>query len=119
MNAELHQSEVNCAVELAEDQDSLSSRYPADGLLSEQCVWHSFYAPVDPLLGSGSDTALPCCETLTTLILKLTKNLLQQATEENTGRKDERGEVGAEGGVQDWDLCPADTFEGESILALY
>lgn len=55
MNAE---SEANTGVELAGDQDSSSSRYPADGLLSEQCVWHPFYAPVDPLLGSGSETAL-------------------------------------------------------------
>lgn len=51
MNAELHQSEANGGVELAEDQDSSLSRYPADGLLSEQCVWHSFYAPVEPVVG--------------------------------------------------------------------
>lgn len=69
VNAELHQSEVNGGVELAGDQHSSTSRYPADGLLSEHCAWHSVYAPVEPLLGSGSDTALPCCETLTTLIL--------------------------------------------------
>lgn len=51
-------SEVNTAVELAGDQDSSSSRYPAECLLSEQSVWHPCYAPVDLLLGSGSDTAL-------------------------------------------------------------
>lgn len=60
---------MNGGAELAGDQDSLLSRYPADGLLSEQCIWHPFRATVDLVLGSGSDTTLLCCETLTTLIL--------------------------------------------------
>lgn len=87
---------------MAGDQDSSSSRYPADGLLSEQCVWHSFYAPVGPLLGSGSDTALPCCETLTTLILD-TKSFTAGYRGEDR-KKDGRG--GYFSGL--WDSGPAD-----------
>lgn len=93
--------------ELAEDQDFSSSRYPADGLFSEQCAWHLFYAPVDPVLGSDSDTALPCCGTLTTLILKLTQNPLQWTTENARGRMGAMGRVFLSGRS---DSGPADTF---------
>lgn len=71
-------------------------------------AWHSFNAPVDLLLGRGSDAALPCCETLTTLILnwhKISYSRLQRRTR----GKNRRGE---------WEPGPADTF-GQRDFWLY
>lgn len=66
--------------------------------------WTCYWAVVQTL-------ALPCSETLTTLILKK-KNLLQQATEENTGNTMERVDIPP---WVFWDSAPRDTF-GEFLV---
>lgn len=82
-----------------------------DGLLSEHCAWHSCYAPVDQLLASGSDTALPCCETLTTLILNWHKILYRAEDREMDGR----GWVV----LSALGFSPSRYIWGESLLDLY
>ena len=110
VNSELHYSEVRGGAELAGDQDTSSFRYAADGLLSEQCVWRPFCAPVGPLFGSSSVTAVPCCETLTTLILNWEKLLYRRI------RRKHRGRVGRDECYSDlWDLTVFWLFNQQQI----
>lgn len=69
----------------------------------------------NPLLGSGSDTALPRCETLTTLILNWHK-ILYSGLQRKTQGKNGLGEGGCSSGL--WDSGPAVTF-GKRVFWLY
>lgn len=69
----------------------------------------------NPLLASGSDTALPRCETLTTLILNWHK-ILYSGLQRKTQGKNGLGEGGCSSGL--WDSGPAVTF-GKRVFWLY